>query len=610
MPLSQEELNKIRQEVRTELETEIKKGNFDPNSEETQKQNIVKDKETIKDKVRQSIIEEEKRRLRLLAQGMVEYQNRDGEIDLITPESAHARELETEIYEQALKKENLQKTIPVWVVTILALIIVGLYFLPSPKNQVQPRLKIESNIEDAEVYIDGQLTTYRTPCTLSNIAIGNHTISLEKDGYISKNKFQEVFIDSTKFVSLFFNLVENAEFGYLDVKANIDGVNILIDDKYIEEIANEGKIKVTVGTKKVSVERAGYNAFPSFQNIEISKNEESKVYFNLTRTDVKKIIRRELKVTANIEGGEILINGKSTGKFANYIFTDLEAGVYSVTVRKKGYEEPNPKSVTFSTTTDKIAELSFELKEIYIAGIEISTEPVQGEIFIDGISKGFGKVKTTLNTIGEVEIRFGNVEGYLTPKNEKLLFGGENELLKIIGTYEPLIKISAALDASQTVQIKDCKVDVGYFINSENNFIEVPNPPGVIIRRSDIQKFYHWELGHDNLGNPAIQLSFTLPENYNFKKGFKLYLWAYSSNDNYPLTFVNNSTLAIFINSRYVREKYEPKYNVSKDTRLGFDEIDVSSFVKAGENKLIIRTTEETTNYLLIRRIELTNEAR
>lgn len=607
MPLSKEELEKIRLEVRKNLESEVRDGKFNP-LEEEKKEVVTKDSEAIKDKVKESIVEEEKKRLKLLAQGMVEYENRDGEIDIVSPEVAYARDAEREIYESALRKETLQKQIPIWIGVFLLVVLVGLYFLPNPEESAPNFLKVESNIEGATVFIDGEISDYKTPCLIRNIDAGIHTISVEKEGFIVDSPFKEVEIDTTKLVSVYFQLKAATEYGYLNIKTNIDGVNILIEDEYVEQKANEGPVKVEIGNKKVAVERSGYTAFPFFQAVEVKKDQTSDVYFNLSRIEVKKAVRRELRITANVEGGEIYINNEPTGKFADYTFTDLEAGVYSVIVKKEGFEEPQPKSITFSTTSDKVVEFNFELSEIYIGGIEVLTEPVQGEIFIDGISRGFGQYRRTLNTIGEVEITFGKVEGYLTPKPERILFAGENELVRVSGVYDPLIKLSVALDQSKTVQENGAKVDVGYFDTASNSFTAQKNTEGVVIRRSEIQKFYHWELGYDKLGNPAIQLTFDLPENYDFAKGFTLYLWAYSSNDNYPLTFVNNSTMSIFLNDRYIRQKYEPKYNVSKDTRLGFDELDISSFVKPGENKLILRTTEETTNYLLIRRIELSNE--
>ncbi|KAA3606510.1 MAG: PEGA domain-containing protein [Calditrichaeota bacterium] len=608
MPLSKEELEKIRLEVRQNLESEVRDGKFNPLEGTEKKKVVIKDSEAIKDKVKESIVDEEKKRLQLLAQGMVEYTNRDGEIDIVSPEVAYARDSEREIYESALRKETLQKQIPIWVGVFLLVVLVGLYFLPNPEQSEPNLLKVDSNIEGATVYIDGQISDYTTPCLIQNIEVGTHAISVKKDGFFVDAPFKEVTIDTTKLISVYFQLKASTEYGYLDIKTNIDGVNILIEDEYIEQKANEGPVKVEIGSRKVAVERSGYTAFPFFQSVEVQKDQTSNVYFNLSRIEVKKAVRRELRITSNVKDSEIYLNGEPTGKFADYTFTDLEAGVYSVFVKKDGFEEPKPKSITFSTTSDKIVEFNFELSEIYIGGIEVTTEPVQGEIIIDGISRGFGQYRKTLNTIGEVEIAFGKVEGYLTPKPERILFAGENELVKVNGVYDPFIKISVALDQSKTVQENGAKVDVGYFDIQSNNFTVQENSEGVIIRRSDIQKFYHWELGYDKLGSPAIQLSFDLPENYDFSKGFKLYLWAYSSNDNYPLTFVNNSTMAIFINNRYIRKKYEPKYNVSKDTRLGFDELDISSYVKPGENKLVLRTTEETTNYLLVRRIELSNE--
>lgn len=609
MPLSKEELEKIRLEVRQSLESEIRDGKFDPLEEGKDEKLDKKDSAAIKDKVKEAIIEEEKRRLKLFAQGMVEYSNRDGEIDIVSPEVAHARDSEHEIYDRAMRKETLQKQIPIWIGVFLLVVLVSLYFLPNPEQSEPNLLKVDSNIEGATVYIDGLISDYTTPCLIQNIKVGTHTISIKKDGFFVDTPFKEVTIDTTKLTSVYFQLKASTEYGLLDVKTNIEGVNILIEDEYIEKKANEGPVEVEIGLRKVAVERAGYTSFPSFQTVEIVKDQMSKVYFNLSRIEVKKAVKRELRITSNVKGSEIYINGEPTGKFADYTFTDLEAGVYSVLVKKDRYEEPKPKSVTFSTTSDKIVEFSFDLREIYIGGIEVKTQPVQGEIFIDGISRGFGEFRKTLNTIGEVEITYGKVEGYITPKPERVLFAGENEIVKINGIYDPFIKISIALDKSNTIQEVGAKVDVGYFDIPSKSFKAHKNLEGVTVRRSDIQKFYHWELGYDKLGKPAIQLTFDLPESYDFSKGFKLYLWVYSSNDNYPLTFVNNSTMAILINERYIRQKYEPRYNVSKDTRLGFDELDISSFVKVGKNTLVLHTTEETTNYLLVRRIELSNEA-
>lgn len=46
--------------------------------------------------------------------------------------------------------------------------------------------------------------------------------------------------------------------------------------------------------------------------------------------------------------------------------------------------------------------------------LEVTTTPVSGEIFIDGVSKGWGSVAVTLST-GSHTVSFGAVSGYTTP---------------------------------------------------------------------------------------------------------------------------------------------------------------------------------------------------
>jgi len=125
---------------------------------------------------------------------------------------------------------------------------------------------IESDPAGALIYLDSKKNKPLSKTPWNGTLEGEHTIYIERKGY--KPVERRFTPDPNTIFALVFSLAEQDYLGWIEIKSNIPGANIYIDDKAIGVFAKtpySGNIKP--GKHKIWVTTEGYNEYETEVNI-------------------------------------------------------------------------------------------------------------------------------------------------------------------------------------------------------------------------------------------------------------------------------------------------------------------------------------------------------
>ncbi|MBM4166748.1 MAG: PEGA domain-containing protein, partial [Ignavibacteria bacterium] len=226
---------------------------------------------------------------------------------------------------------------------------------------------------DAQVTLDGKkLSSSPT----QQVAVGKHTIKIEKQGF----KTIEQAIDVSPSNTLFRFALKEVELASVQIKSTPTGAKILIDNSEKGE-TNKG-LWLYPGTYKLKLTLAGY--LDTEKNIEVKEGEDN----NFTNTLLKNSGAISIDVTPN--DAEIKLNDQTY----NSGDVELKPGNYTLLVTKSGYL-PHSENV--------------EIKRGEKISRDITLTKNSGTISID-VTPNDAEIKLNDQTYnsGDVELKPGN----------------------------------------------------------------------------------------------------------------------------------------------------------------------------------------------------------
>ncbi|TKJ41853.1 hypothetical protein CEE37_04605 [candidate division LCP-89 bacterium B3_LCP] len=365
-----------------------------------------------------------------------------------------------------------------------------------------------------------------------------------------------------------------------------------------------------------------------------------------------------LLVQADHEDAYVVINGSVTNTMVGTKIRNLRPDTYTITVHLAGYH-PIPSEDIVEVAAGKTIELSFQLepippeveipkskkppvvkplaqqkkfspetntrsdeaKEEDIAvsakeletseqrgTLKVNTYPIQGGIFVDDIFKGIGKVVMPDLSLGELIIRFGEVEGYRTPQPQKASLTGSWPYANLEGLYLPLIYITCNLDQSGRLITQKCEVRSGYYIDNSYTYDDPIIGPG--IKYVDEIGAFVWEIGYaysnrNPPGSDVIEINFDLPENWDGNKALELQIFGFASDKKYPFVISGQALVDVKVNDRQVVTAYHPAAIVGKSRIPDVNTLAVNSYLLSGKNQIQIQASGSSRCFFYLQKIVL-----
>lgn len=326
----------------------------------------------------------------------------------------------------------------------IAIVAAVFIFLIDRSEPIKGPLRITSNIEGAEILIDGVQMGAITDTTLRNIATGRRSVTIYKSSYHVEPEVIFVSVVTDSVVSADFKLIST------DTTRILDYDSLVSMESEYEEILlalKETREPERIPTTQSYLEEAKkfIAAEDNEEPITIEQEDISQTQ-DLTSIEEEEppspeiIEGTSILITSTPEDAEIIINGDSTGHRTNRTFQGLSRGSYFISVYKKGYLS-NPEEVRIDLSRDfqsEIVAFDLSLDESFPPPkLTIVTEPIEAVIKYNGTPVGKGQVVIE-GIYGNSLVEFGEVTGYRTPLSRTLELTPETDSLEIIGTYEAL----------------------------------------------------------------------------------------------------------------------------------------------------------------------------
>lgn len=189
---------------------------------------------------------------------------------------------------------------------------------------------IESDPPDANIYLDDKKKGAISKTPWSGTIEGEHTVYIERRGYKPVEK--RISPSPDKLLVLSFSLAEEDYLGWIDIKSNVPGANIYLDDKAVGVYSTtpfSGNLKP--GKHKIWVTADGYDEY--YKEIEIARGQTHTVDARLKGSPVGYIsVRGEgIENTTIYLDGEVLCDRGPCRKA-------VKEGRHKVEARRSGYK--------------------------------------------------------------------------------------------------------------------------------------------------------------------------------------------------------------------------------------------------------------------------------
>ena len=230
--------------------------------------------------------------------------------------------------------------------------------------KVRGLVVIESEPQNANIYLDGKTKGTFAATPWSGSLEGEHIILIEKRGYKSSEK--RTAPDPSKLMVLTFVLAEEDYLGWLEIKSNVPGADIYLDDKSVGAIGKtpfSGNFKPGKHTVWVSTE--GYDEFT--QSIEIIAGETHEINASLKGSPVGYLNLRGV----GIENSSIRVDGELLCE-RGPCRKAVKEGVHTVTVSRPDYK-PYTRRIEVQAKTETAMKVNLARKpsraDAWIAGV-------------------------------------------------------------------------------------------------------------------------------------------------------------------------------------------------------------------------------------------------
>ncbi|MBA3819187.1 MAG: PEGA domain-containing protein [Deltaproteobacteria bacterium] len=319
-----------------------------------------------------------------------------------------------------IKKEGFE-TLTQWVDTSQT---PALTLTPTLKENAKPKygtVVVEADVQDAEVFIDGNKHPDNTPSVINNVIEGSHVIEVKKaPGPPWRQTVQVTANQQTKVRAELAPLLHGGV-GVVRVLSDAPGARAMIDGADMGPVPVDIK-DVKAGEHILQVKAPGFQ--PGEKKVMITAGGSQIVKFDLNpETSGDTGI---LKVVSSIPDAEVIIDGAVIGKVPQE--KKLSAGEHPVMVRLPGYK---PYEQKVMIQAGKTLTVDAELKGV--GRLRILSTPTGASVLINGlpVKDKDGREKTPLDLEVETGKTIVRIEmpGFQSFEETITIQGGQTETL-------------------------------------------------------------------------------------------------------------------------------------------------------------------------------------
>jgi PEGA domain len=290
--------------------------------------------------------------------------------------------------------------------------------MPTLKEIAKPKygtVVVDSDVPDAEVYIDGNKHPDNTPAVIQNVIEGLHVIEVRKSPALPWKQTVQVTVGQQTKVRAELQATLNGGVGVVRVLSDAQGARAFIDSTDMGPVPVDIK-DVKAGEHIVQVKAPGMQV--GEKKVTVAAGSSQIVKFDLNAETAGDT--GVLKIVSMVPEALVFIDGAAVGKVPQE--KHVSAGEHPVVVRLDGFKQFEQKvrveagqTVTVQATLKPVGRL------------RILSTPSASDVIINGIPAGKTPLDTEVET-GETVIRIENA-GYQPFEQTLQIEGGKTQTL-------------------------------------------------------------------------------------------------------------------------------------------------------------------------------------
>ena len=236
------------------------------------------------------------------------------------------------------------------------------------------------------------------------------------------------------------------------------------------------------------------------------------------------------------------------------------------------------------------------------------TEPIIGEIKLDGVAVGRGSV-TQEPAIGTHTISFSDVPGFIAPPNQIIEITDRSSEQEIVGRYRATVDLEIRVDENGRIKTRGIiNIQTGYWTEEKGEVPTQENGPEIVKIKPYDFYVYQFGPGRPNAnpsGSDYLEVTFNLPPGFDTDRPLSLVLEGYATNRNFQFNLSKLTEIAIEVNGQVSQANIRPSVNIDETRTVARDAYPISRFLKAGANRVMIRLTDNSKCYYLLRGMKI-----
>ncbi|MDI6780701.1 MAG: carboxypeptidase regulatory-like domain-containing protein [bacterium] len=236
-------------------------------------------------------------------------------------------------------------------------------------------ISIFSIPDGAAVYIDGTLTGKTTPCMLTNVPYGTHTISLSKDGYQTWSRAITLSTNTTTAVNASMLI-----YGSVSINSSPAGAMVCLDGTSTGKTTPCILSNVPAGTHTIALTLNTYQTWTGTITISTTTT--------FVPLDITLFTHKSVSINSEPAGADVYLDGTATNKVTPCVLTDVQIGVHAITLINNSNSQEWMGTITVSTNTTSTLLVIFGTSTgtNSRSSISLTSFPTGAAISLDGVN--------------------------------------------------------------------------------------------------------------------------------------------------------------------------------------------------------------------------------
>jgi hypothetical protein len=324
-------------------------------------------------------------------------------------------------------------------------------------KEVFGSILVTADVNDAEVYIDGNVQTSKTPARFDKISVGAHVVEVRKEPAMPWRQTINVEKDKVVTVQAELKATIGGPGGTLRILADAPGARAYIDGKDVGEVPVDIK-GIKPGDHLIEVKAPGY--FAAEKRVTVSAGSTEVLKLEL-QPEASAKTTGTVKVVSPEPEAEVAIDGAVVGPVPQE--KELDAGDHFIVVRKVGYADFEKK-----IRVEPGKEITITAKLRAVGGIKVVTNTPGADVLMDGQVVGqtpYTKADVDVGTYGVIVRRPDHYDF----ETEVTIEGGKNttvstklEAIDTGPTAEDLLSLQRGLTSfgARTLPLGNSTIDI------------------------------------------------------------------------------------------------------------------------------------------------------